>query len=357
MNSDEPRWREIPVLRVLHEPWWRARGGRLGESARPYSSDWERLLEEAGLVSAELRTEAERDARLLAAAGLLRLRSPKYRPHLIDRVLVPVDAERRLARLFGDPLEPDAPGVSLAGVAWEPELAFVREERIGVAPEDLLALNAFLAEGGRNRPEVPIKERSVQIFGDEKRLDALVATALFRPGRLSLATLRSRLVPEPLGWHRGSCPTGPVLVLENAATWDSYRRWDERSPRFAAVIYGRGLSFVDAVGGVSEIFREVGGVRPIEYFGDLDPAGLEIPWRASRRAEAGGLPVVRPHGWSYRRLLELGAGREGPWDGEPVREEALHWLGESAALARDLFVRRRRIAQEHLGWEVLSALV
>ena len=356
MTPDDPRWREFPVLRELHDAWWRARGGRLGESTLPYSRNWDRLLEDAGLVSAELRTEAERDARRLAEAGLLRLRSPKYRPHLVDRVLVPVESELRLARLFDDPLEREDNGGELAGVVWEPELAFVGEERIGAAAEDLLALNRFLAEGGRNRPEVPIKERSLQIFGDEKRLDALVATALFRPGRLSLATLRSRLVPEPLGWHRGARPDGPVIVLENAATWDSYRRWNERSPQFAAVIYGRGLSFVDAVGGVPDIFREVGGVRPIEYFGDLDPAGLEIPWRASRRAEAGGLPVVRPHGWSYRRLLELGVGREGPWDGEPVREEALHWLGESAALARDLFDRRRRIAQEHLGWEVLSAL-
>ena len=314
------------------------------------------MLEEAGLVSAELRAEADREVRLLADAGLLRLKSPRYRPHLVERVLVPVEAELRLARLFGDPLEPDSPNADLSEIPWEPEMAFVRGDRVSVSPEDLLALNRFLAEGGRNRPEVPIKERSLLIFGDEKRLDGLLATALFRPGRLTLTDLRCRLVPEPLGWRRGPAPEGPVLVLENAATWDSFCRWNDRTRQFGAVVYGKGLVFADAVGGLADVFRELGGARPIEYFGDLDPPGLEIPWRANRRALAGGLPAVGPHAWSYRRLLELGAGHEVPWEGDPAREEALQWLEGLVPLARQLFDRNLRLAQEHLGWETLSGL-
>ncbi len=356
MNPDNPRWRQFPVLRALHDQWWQARGGRLGRGTRPYSRDWDQLLEDAGLVSAELRTEAERDVRLLAAIDLLRLRPPKYRPHLIERILIPVEAETRLAILFGDPLEPDDSGPDPAGIAWEPELLFVLETRVGIATGDLLAMNRFLTDGGRARPVVPIKERSLQIFGDEKRLDALLVTTSFRSRRITLATLRCAQVAEPLGWRRGSNPQGPVIVLENAATWDSYCRWDERTHQFSAVVYGKGLIFADAVGRLADIFHELGGTRPVEYFGDLDPPGLEIPARASRRSQAAGLPGVEPHGWSYRRLLELGDAREGLWEGDPVNEEALRWLGDLAGPARLLFARGRRLAQEHVGWELLSCV-
>ncbi len=355
MTTDDPRWRAFPVLRELHDQWWRARGNRLGESTRPFSRDWDQLLDDAGLISAEDRGEAQRDAKTLAGSDLVRLRCPRFRPHLIERILIPVEAEQRLAGLFGDPLASDRDTVDLATIPWEPELLFLREERVNVATQDLLAMNQFLAEHSRNRPTVPIKERSLEIFGDEKRLDALAVTALFRPGRLTLAHLRCRLVMEPLGWRRGPGPGQPVIVLENAATWDTYCRWNERSAQFSAVIYGKGMVFAEAVAGLSEIFRELGGIQPILYFGDLDPPGLEIPWRANRRAEAAGLPPVTPHAWSYQRLFELGAGREGTWEGDAVGEEALQWLGESSPPARRLFDRRRRLAQEHLSWEFLSA--
>ena len=45
--------------------------------------------------------------------------------------------------------------------------------RPGVSLECLLKLQEFFADGGRDRQPVPLKERSLQIFGDEKRLDAL----------------------------------------------------------------------------------------------------------------------------------------------------------------------------------------
>lgn len=354
MKDGDARWRGFPVLRALHDQWWRARGGRLGESTRPFSRDWNQLLEDAGLVSAEHRAEAERDAHQLAAAEWVRLRAPRLRPHLIERILIPVEAEAALAALFGDPTASGAAAADLAALPWEPELAFVRDTRVGIAVEDLLAMNRFLAEGGRVRPVVPIKERSLQIFGDEKRLDALLVSAPFRSGRVTLETLRCALVAEPLGWRRGPDPAGPVLVLENAATWDSYSRWNERERRFSAVVYGKGLVFADAVGRLVDIFQEIGGVRRVEYFGDLDPPGLEIPFRASRRAQANGLPAVTPHRWSYRRLLDVGAGREGVWEGDPVSEQALAWLGEEGEAARRLFACGRRLAQEHVGWEVLA---
>lgn len=354
MPPDPPAWRSFPILQELHDQWWRARGGRLDTTTRPFSRDWEQLLEDAGLLSAELRAEADRDARTLATAGLIELRPPRFRPHLIDRILVPLEAQTRLALLFGDPLDPTGPPPDLAKIPWQPELAFVLQSRPTLALDDLLALNQFLAADGRSRPLVPIKERSLQLFGDEKRLDALLVTAPFRNGTLSPETLRCYLVPEPLGWRRGTLPQGPIIVLENLATWDTYVRWDTHSPQFSAIVYGKGLVFADAVTRLNDIFAELDGLpRPVLYFGDLDPAGLDIPRRASLRAVASGLPPVQPHTWSYQQLLALDSTHSTPHESLPVSEESLQWLGDLAEPARPLLARGHRLAQEHLGWDFL----
>jgi len=341
------------VFQELHAQWWKSRGCRLGQTTRPYSRDWERLLEDAGMVSGEDRAAAERDARRLAEVGWIEIRPPRFRPDAIEKIQIPVAAEWRLANLFGDPIPQEDSGDRWGRVAWEPELRFLLETRLGGSLEDWEAINRFLAGGGRDRPIVPIKERSLEIFGDEKRLDALLATVPFRDGRVGLAMLRCRMIQEPLGWRRGLDASQPVLVIENLATWDSYARWNERERGFSAVIYGKGLVFAEAVAGLGEVFREVGGVRRILYFGDLDPAGLEIPWRASRKAKDCGWGPVLPHAWSYRQLLSVGTGREGVWDGDPAREEVVEWMGELAGAVRELFGKGRRLAQEHVGWEVL----
>lgn len=95
---------------------------------------------------------------------------------------------------------------------------------------------------------------------------------------------------------------------------------------------------------------QVGATCPVEYFGDLDPPGVEIPLRASRKAQAAGYGAITPHCWSYYRLLEIGTGHEGTWVGDPATHEAIGWLGELAAPAGALFDRRLRLAHEHVGW-------
>lgn len=350
---DDPRWRALPVLEILHEQWWAARGGKVGESQRPFWRDWEELLAAAGLTQADQRREAERDARALEGAGLVRLKAVKYRSKLIDRIGVPVEQERRLAALFGDVLETDDPGIDLTSIAWEPELRFVTEARLGVAAGDLLKINAFLAEGGRGRPIVPIKERSIQIFGDEKRLDALLPTALFRPGRLTLEALRCEFIGEPLAWARGPHTGGPVLIIENAATWHTYCRWNAERGLFSAVVYGKGLVIQDSVRYLVGIFKEIGGAQRVQYFGNLDPAGVAIASRASAYARQCGLPEIEPHLWSYKKLLELGQGKEVEWEGDPIDKATLAWLGVLVEPVQKLFADGKRLAQELVGWEYL----
>ena len=328
----------------------------MGENARPFSRDWERLLDDAAIVSASDRAEAEADARSLESEGWVELRAIRYKPHLIARIVIPLAAEARWAEAFGFTPPSDEDAKRIAGHPWVPELDFLSEARVNIPFPDLQRLDHFLRKRSPEAGMVPIKERSLEIFGDEKRLDLLAASALFRDGRLTLATLRCEIVGEPLAWKRGPADAAhqPVIVLENAATWHSYARWNDRTRQFSAVIYGGGNRFADGVLFLREIFRELGGPRPVLLFGDLDPAGLAIPQRASRRSEASGLPAIQPHLWSYKKLLAF-QNKATPTDApDPAAEALCHWLGPLASEAWHLLSQSKRLPQEHLCWDFLQ---
>src|SRR5262249_17599325 len=53
---------------------------------------------------------------------------------------------------------------------WAQEIAFIADLPVLHTVEDAMGLHEFFKSDGRNRPVVPTKERSWQIFGDEKRL-------------------------------------------------------------------------------------------------------------------------------------------------------------------------------------------
>lgn len=349
----------VPIARELFTQWQRARGDREEAAIRPFSRGWEDMLEDAGIVSAVDRGDAERDVRTLQGEGWLELKPVRGRPHFIARVVIPLEQEARWRGAFGFTPPSDEEGRRIREHPWQPALAFLREARVGLPYEDLRRLDTFLANDGSARVRVPIKERSLQIFGDEKRLDMLGDSVLFREERLSLAQLGCEVVAEPLGWKRGpaAANTGAVIVLENAATWHSYDRWNQASAQFSAVVYGGGNRFVDAVGFLNEIFRELGGTRRVFYFGDLDSAGLRIPRRASERAQRLGLPPIEPHVWSYRKLVKFNAADAVVEEDDVVSDADLAWIGELAESVRPLLASGRRLAQEHIGWEYLGGII
>lgn len=358
MSMDSRRWRSCPWLRALVFHWHELRSHVASDFQRPFSRDWEDLLESADLTSAESRDEAFREAKALQAAGLVDLKTVKYRPYQIERVIVPFAAEPRLRELFGDEL-PGAPGpkFDFASVKWASQLAFLIKGAVSVASDDLLRLNDFLLKQPQTQHTIPIKERSLEIFGDEKRLDAMLSTSLFRNGRLDWKVdLKYEIIGEPLGWKRG--PAGaenqPIIVIENAATWHSYCRWNAERNLFCAVVYGCGNRFVDGVRYLSDLFDELGGSRRVFYFGDLDRRGLEIPQEATSQTNRLRLPLIEPHLWSYRQLFALGDGRGQSWEDEPPSATLCDWLGELAEPARQLFAANQRLPQEHVGWELLQ---
>src|SRR5438552_2303018 len=105
MIADAKRWRSCAWLRELAQQWHAARGyAEPTDFQRPFSRDWEELLKVSGLLSAEARNEAFRDARTLESVGVVELRTERYRPYQILRVIVPSAAEVLLRELFRDEL-------------------------------------------------------------------------------------------------------------------------------------------------------------------------------------------------------------------------------------------------------------
>src|SRR5436190_1947522 len=169
---------DLPCARELFAQWQRARGGRSEPASRPFSRSWEELLEDARLLSAMERSEAERDARTLETAGWIELKLVRYKPHLIERLSIPLEAEERWRDAFNFVPPSNEELRKIREFLWEPELSFLRDSRMNLSFDELLQLNDFFKNRTAARKIVPIKERSLQIFGDEKRLDILFFSSL-----------------------------------------------------------------------------------------------------------------------------------------------------------------------------------
>jgi hypothetical protein len=354
--SDNPKWRELPILRELHKQWLANRGdSQDGSFQRPYSRDWETLLFDADLFSAESRNEAKRDARMLANAGLLTIKTVRHRPEFIQRIVIPLEAQSRLRALFPECYPNQDGKFDPAAIEWEPEMGFMREARVSVNSDDLVKLNSYFQNRTARRLMVPIKERSLQIFGDEKRLDYLLDSVLFREGRLSLDMLACEIVGQPFGWKRGPIDTGKILVVENAATWHSYARWNSEKQLFSSVIYGCGNCFLENIRHLADILAEFPSPQRIFYFGDLDYQGLRIPIEASKRAIKIDLPIIEPDLWSYGHLLKIGKPQEVEYDlPETPALGRYEWLAHLAEPAHAILNSGNRLAQEHIGFEFLN---
>jgi hypothetical protein len=242
--------------------------------------------------------------------------------------------------------------------AWAPELRFACTIRDARQLHVLLRVQQFLVNGGRQRLLVPAKERSVELFGKEKRLEMMKNGTLFLPGRLTFELLRCFPVPPPVFWGSSSV-TGsprPVLVLENHSTYHSFRRWNQESCTFAAVVYGSGDAMKTSATGLVEVVRSLAWDNRFYYFGDIDPEGLLIPLAASAALSTVELPPFLPHRGCYRRLLERASDVSLP-SGEKLGlpPECKMWLGDDQLISKiELwFGRGIRLPQELVGWEQL----
>ncbi|MCO5996242.1 DUF2399 domain-containing protein [Actinoallomurus rhizosphaericola] len=321
--------------------------GRKGR--RVYLRDLWAILDEADPA---LGTDARRRSVLadvlaeLAGAGLLTL--PGERSY--DRTEHPP-----LPRFVTLPA-PRTPAPVRHQVVWHHDLNWVPETRITPAQRDRLeAVDRWLKSARRDASPAPLRERSLEVFGDEKVLDRLLRTGLFGPGKLDLELLVTyraavRFTSETVG-------SGDLLlVVENADTFDSlvHALRARAGHRVGAVAWGAGAAFEASVLSIARLSFPVAEVA---YFGDLDEKGLRIPANAAALAAAEGLPAVRPATGLYGALLE----RARPQGGQrkltaATADEVTAWLDPPhRARVREFLMAGERAAQEAVGREYLTA--
>lgn len=311
---------------------------QLDELKRQYFSlypDIQNSPERSGRLLAELRAlEGQGHITLPAAASWERLGSP------------PLPTFVRLVRE-----KAATPLVDYKDVAWVPELGFWHL----LNPGQLVAakcINDFLLLRRGSLRRVPIKERSLQIFGDEKRLDGMKTGDTLFQGRLSLATLGTFQVPLPLPYRQADAPGQPVLVVENHNSFWSFGEWNHDVRKYAAVVYGSGEAFRLTGAALGQVLREVDGIGAL-YLGDLDVKGVRIPAEFNA-APRGDSPPVQPASELYTWLLANGLRREKSECSDGTLVQAATWLGvELGEKVHAMWQEGRWIPQEALGLEQL----
>jgi hypothetical protein len=205
--------------------------------------------------------------------------------------------------------------------------------------------------------DVPTTERSLEIFGDEKRLDTLRdsgADTLFNR-RLRLSDLHCYRVPPRLVWEAQQSPHPNILIVENSSAYDSFRRFNKEAKLWRAVVYGAGNAFLRSHEGLSEVLDRSQAERLL-YFGDLDPEGIHILFKVVQARRSLGMPDILPHSGLYCALVRRRATRyvEAGVQLSRITERSLRTLlaeaaGEVLALWRQGYV----LPQEGLGYAIL----
>jgi len=240
-------------------------------------------------------------------------------------------------------------------IVWRPELAWAHE--LALSPGELDALGSVQAfvRDRADAPVVPHRERSLELFGDEKRLDRLIRGRLFESGRLNLELLACRWTPPPIPFAAldGAAAAGDpvVLVSENAAGYHSLLA--TAGPPVTHVAYGGGGQFALSVAGLAEL-----APARVLYFGDLDAEGLAIPQRAIAAAERAGLPGPEPALGMWSALCDLADryGQNARAVPEDVAFELCEWVSDAPVATRmaEVLISGRRVAQEAVGLEYLG---
>lgn len=234
-----------------------------------------------------------------------------------------------------------------SGVSWLPELGFWTD----LSASEMVtakAINDWLLRRGGKFLRVPLRERSLEIFGDEKYLDPRVRDNALFSGRLPLDVIGAFVVPHPLPYRAANAPGKPLLVVENHHTYWSLAEWNLQVRRYAAIVYGAGKAVGSNRQALREVIRECRGDGAL-YFGDLDPTGIMIPFRFHASGE---LPL-HPATDFYQFILERGKQRRGVTRVAEDETAVKRWLPQLGEQICALWAADYWIPQESLGTEQL----
>jgi hypothetical protein len=242
------------------------------------------------------------------------------------------------------------------GHGWRPELAAAMSLRPAATSAELRVLrmaNRWLAERAHETDICGSRERSLEVFGNEKLLDEQLRYGrLFASDILSYGLLRARRrAPGLVTEQVGDAPT--VLVVENSDTFRTLADIiaEDAGRSVGVVAWGAGAAFEQSCDTLQKLTVHGQRVQHAWYFGDIDPSGLRIPARAAKALSP---LAIEPARGLYALLFELDrrvAGRERMTEST---DEHLQWLGAPlASQARDVMAAHRRLPQEALAARVL----
>ena len=117
---------------------------------------------------------------------------------MLERISIPPAADERRCEAFGFVHTGATESRRIREFAWTPALAFLAGSRTNVPFDDLPKLHDFLATDRALLDTVPIKERSLEIFGGSAlfewlREHSLLAARVVRSGK--------RIAQEHIGWR------------------------------------------------------------------------------------------------------------------------------------------------------------
>lgn len=275
----------------------------------------------------------------LEATGLLRL--PQDRRHYDP------SGEPRLPYFVTVPRQGRAPAEKPREIVWVPELAFATTLSHASRLQKLAILNTFIIENRSLLQDcIPYRERSLEIFGDEKALDRMLDQNGKIFGKLDLRVIGAMEPEAPLVVKYCDDAKGrPLLLLENHHTYWSCVQWNAVVKRYSAVAYGNGNAILGAPVGLIEAASH-GQASHIAYFGDLDPKGVEIASSLHVKLAAREGPVVKPATELYKLALSSPVRRPMTADKMAYDGEPLEWLEALSGPVEEVFSKKQWIPQE-----------
>jgi hypothetical protein len=243
---------------------------------------------------------------------------------------------------------------------WHPHLQWILQLRTLAADQVLflMRVNEGLVESWFVQPEC-FKYRSLQLTGDEKRLETLRKSLLFGPGRLTLEMLGCEPEALPLATeYLSSEPT--MLIFENAAPFMLARTHAACTVnlRIGRLAYGAGKQVLKAVDYFSMIQPTI---TEILYVGDLDAEGVKIAADLHRLSKS---VAVKPAHEFHDAMLESAAELGSP-SGWSVKDKQSLSVAETTLsfLAREirpkvaaLIEAGRRVPEEVLSSQAMLRL-
>jgi hypothetical protein len=250
------------------------------------------------------------------------------------------------------------------GHPWRPELMWARETALTDDQfEALKAVQEWIRTRPRDDPRASVRERSVDVFGDDMRIEALAGGALFAPGRLTFDMLDCAPGAPPLATcdlDGGDAGDGRSdwLVVENASTFRSLAAFPGAIPGVSVLVFGAGAQ---APAGLPALLEQHRGAPPrrVRWFGDVDRDGLRFAIAAELALLGAGVPVLPDHAL-YRALVQRGctAPSRAPAVDEQEAARLASWLRDPhlEAFAVEVLTSGRRAMQEQVGPRQLRRL-